>query len=213
MPRWTPIRNYVVLNFLLVASVMKKATWFGQMLQVLIATVLASCTHLVTEPVEPISDPPHGIEQAAVRVQLWAGRVKYAAYDGGAEWRATFEVKVLLPAGENIRDRCRIDFQWKQNATKPSPTEPNWSGGNYYRHGLASIDGHWLDRQPTGDPPPWWMLAKVSSPKHKVDITVVGMCNFLEHVEQPDGGWISSVDMDYGVGDRILASATKRNGP
>jgi len=62
----------------------------------------------------------------------------------GHEWRATFEVKVLLPSRENIANKYRIEFYWKRN----TPEEKWIDSTGFFKYALASIDGHWLDRQP-----------------------------------------------------------------
>lgn len=151
---------------------------------------------------------PQSIASAGVyRVQLWAGRVKYAAYIGGGEWRATFEVKVLDPRGVNVRDDCKIRFYWKKKRLKPGPAEAGWisTAPTAFRNGLMSIDGVWLDRQPIHDQP-WWMRAEVSIPTFPHRFNVIGLCNFLERVETPAGAWSADRDLGYDMGDRILGS-------
>ncbi|MGH7450726.1 MAG: hypothetical protein ACRENG_05240 [bacterium] len=141
-----------------------------------------------------------------VDIQLWAGRIKYAAYVGGFEWRATFEVKVIVDSTKNIRDSCEITFFWKSKATKPTANEGGWiSSPGMFQHGLMSIDGHWLDRLPLSPPrESYWMRARVVG--DRFDATdVIGMCNFLESVERPDTMWNSADDLGYGLGKRILA--------
>lgn len=73
----------------------------------------------------------------------------------GHEWRATFEVKVLLPSRENIANKCRIEFYWKRN----TPEEKWIDSTGFFKYALASIDGHWLDRQPISMP--LWQIKTV----------------------------------------------------
>ena len=78
-------------------------------------------------------------------------------------------------------------------------------GTSFYKHALTSIDGHWLDDSSISNPP-WLMKSKVTISQIKLKTSVVGKCNFLEKIERPDRRWVSNTDMEYGVGDRILAS-------
>lgn len=154
------------------------------------------------------------LEGTTIDVQLWAGRIKYAAYVGGAEWRATFEVKVMVDSIRIIRDECEITLFWKSKSTRPTAGEGGWASfPSMFPHGLASIDGHWLDRQPVeAQPPVYWMRARVEGDMFD-PVEVVGMCNFLESVEHPTTMWNSAVDLGYGLGTRLLARArvNKRN--
>ena len=147
-------------------------------------------------------------EAETIEVQLWAGRIKYAAYVGGGEWRATFEVKVMIDSTTNIRDDCEIALFWKSKPTQPAASETGWASfPNMFPHGMASIDGHWLDRLPVqAQPPVYWMRARVTSDLFGLG-EVIGMCNFLESVEHPTMMWNSAVDMGYGLGSRLLARA------
>lgn len=148
------------------------------------------------------------VESNIIEVQLWAGRIKYAAYVGGAEWRATFEVKVLLDSSKSIRDQCEITLFWKSQSTPPTASEGDWASfPNMFPHGLASIDGHWLDRLPLRPPlVVYWMRARVMSTIFD-PVEIIGMCNFLESVERPTMMWNSAVDLQYGLGTRLLAKA------
>lgn len=153
-------------------------------------------------------------EANTIEVQLWAGRIKYAAYIGGGEWRATFEVKVMVDSTMNVRDDCEITLFWKSQSTPPAASESGWASfPGMFPHGLASIDGHWLDRLPLRPPlPVYWMRARVMSDLFD-PVEVIGMCNFLESVEQPTMLWDSAVDLEYGLGTRLLAKvkANKRH--
>ncbi len=167
------------------------------------------------EPGDKLSSLQKAEETKTIEVQLWAGRIKYAAYIGGLEWRATFETKVIIDSSlENIRDKCQIEFFWKSKSTKPTADEAGWiSFPGVYQHGLMVIDGHWLDRLPRMPPPEsYWMRTRVTSGLFGI-VNVTGMCNFLESVERPDTLWISSDDMGYGLGKRILARAKVSNSP
>ncbi|MFQ5632034.1 MAG: hypothetical protein ACE5I1_24960, partial [bacterium] len=148
-------------------------------------------------------------EAKRINIQLLVGQVKYAAYIGGGEWRATFEAKVLVDSTENIRDQCDITFFWKTKIGRPTADEDGWISAGVasqaYPHGLMSIDGHWNDSYTT-PVQPYWMRARVTHDAFDSAINIIGKCNFLESVEKPDGVWISSVDLGYGLGDRILAS-------
>ena len=141
-----------------------------------------------------------------IEVQLWAGRIKYAAYVGGGEWRATFEVKVMVDSTMNIRDQCEITLFWKSKSTPPTVSEGNWASfPNMFPHGLASIDGHWLNQLPVqAQPPVYWMRARVMSNMFD-SVEVIGMCNFWESVERPTMMWNSAADLGYGFGTRLLA--------
>ena len=168
----------------------------------------SSCGEFLTQPEKLFPSESISKEKLNAEVELWAGRVKYAAYMGGGEWRATFEVKVMQLSGENIRDRCKIDFYWKKKVTVPSSNEKKWSGGNYFKHGLASIDGEWVDRLNSPLEPVWWIRAHIYNPIDGINVNLIAKCNFFEKREKPERGWISSLDMDYDLGDRILASVT-----
>lgn len=145
-------------------------------------------------------------EKKTIEIQLWAGRIKYAAYVGGGEWRATFEVKAIIDSTKNIRDDCEITLFWKSKATQPTANESGWASfPNMFPHGLASIDGHWLDRLPPQPPlSVYWMRAHVTSNTFD-PVELIGMCNFSESVERPDRIWNSAVDLGYGFGTRLLA--------
>lgn len=148
-----------------------------------------------------------GIE--SFRIQLCAGRIKYAAYVGGGEWRATFEANVETLDGENLRDQCKMRFFWKTSRQRPSPNESGWiSAGtaeSAYPHGLMSIDGHWIDRVPVTTPP-YWMRVEIKNERLQQVVNVVGMCNFVESVEKPAATWDPAVDLGYGLCDRVLGS-------
>ncbi|MCG3156448.1 MAG: hypothetical protein DKINENOH_03072 [bacterium] len=160
-----------------------------------------------TDPVDDRLSSQKTHEVNTIEVQLWAGCIKYAAYVGGLEWRATFEVKVMVDSTKNIRDDCEITFFWKAKSTKPVVTESGWiSHPGIFKHGLMSIDGMWLDRLPLSPlPQPYWMRAQVTGNIFD-SVDVIGMCNFLESAIRPDTLWIESDDMGYGFGERMLAS-------
>ena len=143
-----------------------------------------------------------------------AGRVKYAAYIGGGEWRATFEAKILVDSTENIRDKSEITFFWKTKQSPPTADEDGWisagSASQAYPHGLMSIDGHWVDRHPPSVPP-YWIRARIVHDAFNSAIDVIGKCNFLEAVEKPETTWFSTVDLGYDLGDRVLASTQIAN--
>ncbi|GEM_PF-5123931 len=172
----------------------------------ILSGVLISCRAPVG-PEEPGASAQKSDEKQTIDMQLWAGRIKYAAYMGGHEWRATFEARVMVDSTENIRDQCRIKFFWKSKLTEPTVDETGWiSFPGRFKHGLMSIDGIWLDRLPPSPPPEaYWMRAQVMSARFDT-IDIIGMCNFLESVEHPDATWNSAEDFGYGLGDRILAS-------
>ncbi|MFQ5628350.1 MAG: hypothetical protein ACE5I1_06290 [bacterium] len=169
--------------------------------------VFSAC-QVPTEPEDQAETAKRLTESQTFTIQLLAGRVKYAAYIGGGEWRATFETKILVDSTENIRDQCEITFFWKTKASRPSANEDGWiSAGNAsqaYPHGLMSIDGHWIDRHTTSTLP-YWMRARITHDAFDSAIDVIGKCNFLESVERPETAWISTIDLGYGLGDRILA--------
>ena len=173
-----------------------------------ISIIAFSCLQLPTKPDSATGEETFkkSGEIGNLIIQLWAGRVKYAAYVGGGEWRATFEVKVIMESGENIRDKFKVKYYWKQKHSLPVPEEDHWiSGGEFYPHGLMSIDGNWLDRQGSSAPP-FWMRAHIVNDSLNLSLNIIGLCLFKESVEQPDTTWISWVDMQYDVGDRVLAS-------
>lgn len=153
-------------------------------------------------------------ETQTFTIQLWAGRIKYAAYVGGAEWRTTFEAKVIADSSVNIREKCEITFFWKAQHSRPAADEGGWisagSAGQAYPHGLMSIDGHWVDRVPQTTPP-FWMRVIVTCESFESAVNVIGKCNFLESVEEPDRVWVSSVDLDYDLCDRVLATFEIKN--
>ena len=169
---------------------------------------LFSAYQVPTEPVEEADAVKRLSEAQHIHIQLWAGRVKYAANRGGNEWRATFEVKVLVDSSENVRDQAEIAFFWKASRQRPAADEQGWitagSAAAHYPHGLMSIDGHWIDRQPLTTPP-YWIRATVFHTAIKSRVDMIGLCNFLETVEQADTTWNSQADLGYGLGDRILA--------
>lgn len=182
---------------------MMKRQWF---LGILLPILMACQTPTSTDDESLSSQKTQ--ETNTIEVQLWAGRIKYAAYVGGGEWRATFEVKVMVDSTKNIRDDCEITLFWKSQSTPPTASETGWASfPSMFPHGLASIDGHWLDRLPVqAQPPVYWMRARITSERFD-PIEVIGRCNFLESVEQPTMMWNSAVDLRYGLGTRLLAKA------
>lgn len=171
---------------------------------------LLSCVPL---PTETQSEAPERAGQrepwpAKITLELRAGRVYYAAYMGGHEWRATFETVIIKDGDSTFLDQAEVKFYWMAKRTRPEVEEDGWiTSEPIFPHGLNSIDGHWLDRQPAADPV-WWMMAHVRLPSCGVERKLVGMCNFLEGVERPDRGWDFSRDMKYGICDRVLARLT-----
>lgn len=170
---------------------------------------LFSACQVPTEPEDQAETAKRLTESQTFTIQLLAGRVKYAAYIGGGEWRATFEAEVLVDSTENIRDQCEITFFWKTKLSRPSAGEDGWisagSAAQAFPLGLMSIDGHWIDRHPSSTPP-YWMRARIIHDAFDSAIDIIGKCNFLESAESPKVVWVSTADLDYGLGDRILAS-------
>ena len=197
--------NRNAANFLfrtLGGNIMKRQWLWG-----ILPSILMAC-QVPTGPEDESLSSQKTHDAEIIEVQLWAGRIKYAAYVGGGEWRATFEVKVMVDSTKNIRDDCEITLFWKSQSAPPTASETGWASfPGMFPHGLASIDGHWLDRLPLRPPlQVYWMRARVMSELFD-PVEVIGMCNFLESSERPTMMWNSAVDMEYGLGTRLLAKA------
>ena len=155
MPSGAETLSFIVI---VTQAFMKRLTYIH-----LVSLSAISCSNLPTEPDQRIGPESLLGARDKVSVELWAGRIKYAAYIGGGEW-------------------------------------------NYYKHGLMSIDCEWVDHLSSSREPVWWMRARVTIPDSAAVVDLIGECHFVEKVEQPTRGWLSTLDMDYDLGDRVLAS-------
>jgi hypothetical protein len=87
----------------------------------------------------------------AISLEMYKGPIKIAT-DGHAEWYTQFEVKVILPSGENIANQCNITF-YNKKGHKSAPPVGTWKEIGYdpscadpddYEE-LCSFDGEFID--------------------------------------------------------------------
>ncbi len=142
----------------------------------------------------------------AIVIQLLVGNIKYDSAVDGPDWRATFEVKVFLPTGENIRESCDVAFYNRMSSSVPFPISDKWEQAEkLYKNGLTSISGNWTDRvlgkKELAYP---WVKAQVSCTN--INENIIGKCNFYEKRVNPKKVWIEEDDIQYGLSERVLAT-------